>query len=141
MAQIVKRPFKVFDGIDWEKHYFETSADMVVESSARKFVTAAEKTKLENFSTEIDNDYYTLRFPNGIIMQSSWATADSGGEQYVTFKYAFPHKCLNVICVSSWQSGCSGDGAINLIGFPTKTNFAATNPGQGRKIHWLAIGY
>ena len=41
MAQIVKRPFKVFDGIDWQNHYFETSADMVVESSARKFVTAA----------------------------------------------------------------------------------------------------
>lgn len=133
--------YKVYNGSTFDEIMLKTLAEQVVESSARKFVTAAEKTKLENFSTEIDNDYYTLRFPNGIIIQSSWATADSGGEQYVTFKYAFPHKCLNVICVSSWQSGCSGDGAINLIGFPTKTNFASTNPGQGRKIHWLAIGY
>lgn len=133
--------YKVYNGSGFDEIMLKTLAEQVVESTARKFVTAAEKTKLESFSTEIDSDYYTLRFPNGIIIQSSWATADSGGEQYVTFKYAFPHKCLNVICVSSWQSGCSGDGAINLIGFPTKTNFAATNPGQGRKIHWLAIGY
>lgn len=133
--------YKVFNGSTFDEIMLKTLAEQVVESSARKFVTAAEKTKLESFSTEIDGDYYTLRFPNGIIIQSSWATADGGGEQYVAFKYAFPHKCLNVICVSSWQSGCSGDGAINLIGFPTKTNFASTNPGQGRKIHWLAIGY
>lgn len=133
--------YKVYNGSSFDEIMLKTLAEQVVESSARKFVTTAEKTKLENFSTEIDSDYYTLRFPNGIIIQSSWATADSGGEQYVTFKYAFPHKCLNVICVSSWQSGCSGDGAINLIGFPTKTNFATTNPGEKRKIHWLAIGY
>lgn len=133
--------YKVYNGSGFDEIMLKTLAEQVVESTARKFVTAAEKTKLESFSAEIDGDYYTLRFPNGIIIQSSWSTADSGNEQYTSFKYAFPHKCLNVLCVSSWQSGCSGDGAINLIGFPTKTNFAATNPGQGRKIHWLAIGY
>lgn len=133
--------YKVYNGSTFDEIMLKTLAEQVAESSTRKFVTAAEKTKLESFSTEIDNDYYTLRFPNGIIIQSSWATADSGSEQYVTFKYAFPNSCLNVICISSWQSGCSGDGPINLVGFPTRTNFASTNPGQGRKIHWLAIGY
>lgn len=140
MAQ-KKATYKVYNGSNFDEIMLKTLAEQVVESSVRKFVTAAEKTKLENFSTEIEDDYYTLKFPNGIIMQSSWNTASSSSEQYVTFKYAFPHKCLNVICVSSWQSGCSGDGAINLVGFPTKTNFTTTNPGQGRKIHWLAIGY
>lgn len=141
MAQIIKRACKSFNGVDWDKHYFETSADQIIESVLRKFVTSDEKTKLESFSTEIDGTYYTLRFPNGIIIQSSWSTADSANEQYTSFKYAFPNACLNVLCVSGWQSGCSGDGAINLIGFPTKTNFATTNPGEKRKIHWLAIGY
>ncbi|WP_251860386.1 hypothetical protein [Clostridium sp. Marseille-Q2269] len=30
MAQTIKRPFKTFNGTDWDKHYFETSEDMIV---------------------------------------------------------------------------------------------------------------
>lgn len=29
MAQIIKRPFKSFNGVDWDEHYFKTSADQV----------------------------------------------------------------------------------------------------------------
>ena len=29
MAQTIKRPFRSFNGTDWDKHYFETSADQV----------------------------------------------------------------------------------------------------------------
>ncbi len=29
MSEIIKRPFRSFNGTDWDKHYFETSADQV----------------------------------------------------------------------------------------------------------------
>lgn len=29
MSQIIKRPFKSFNGYDWDKHYFETSPDQI----------------------------------------------------------------------------------------------------------------
>ncbi|MGJ0908841.1 hypothetical protein CF065_18915 [Clostridium sporogenes] len=31
MAQIIKRPFKTFNGSDWNTHYFQTSEDMIVD--------------------------------------------------------------------------------------------------------------
>lgn len=34
MAQIVKRPFRTFNGTEWEDHYFKTSEDQVVPQEA-----------------------------------------------------------------------------------------------------------
>lgn len=48
MAQIIKRPFRSFNGTDWDEHYFKTSADQVVEDTSHKFCTQVEKDNYYN---------------------------------------------------------------------------------------------
>lgn len=37
MAEIIKRPFRTFNGTEWEDHYFKTSEDQVVPQEATVF--------------------------------------------------------------------------------------------------------
>lgn len=48
MAQIIKRPFRTFNGTDWDKHYFETSADQVIQDATHRFITDIERTNWGN---------------------------------------------------------------------------------------------
>lgn len=43
-AEIIKKgKYRVFNGVDYETVYLQTSADQVIESESKKFVSQAEK--------------------------------------------------------------------------------------------------
>lgn len=88
MASIIKRPFKTFNGTDWDTHHFETDAGQVIVSSgvtADQFLN--EKILGVTLSTDVvasTNDA-TLRFDKALgsmVTSSTYASLNSNG----TFK-------------------------------------------------------
>lgn len=83
MAQTIKRPFKTFNGVDWDKHYFETSEDMIVGFLPQNIT---------------DNGY--KKFPGGLIVQwgVKYFNISNGFEMgRVDYPIAFPTQCYAVI--------------------------------------------
>ena len=100
MAQIIKRPFKSFNGTDWDKHYFETSADQVIQDATHRFVSDAEKANWNTGSvTKIDEFHYKILFPNGL--KAYYAVIDISTNNSLTVTYPsglFTQFALPIIC-------------------------------------------
>ncbi len=72
MGSTIKRPFRTFNGSDWDTHYFETSEDQIV----------------TGFNQDMNAARGYKKFPGGQIHQFGYAdlTTDSSGIAQVQIK-------------------------------------------------------
>ncbi len=72
MSEIIKRPFRSFNGTDWDKHYFDTSADQVkyTESDGSETELQAKIEKI-NDNLEFLNYGYAM-YPDKSIHHATW---------------------------------------------------------------------
>lgn len=137
MAQIIKRPFKTFNGSDWNTHYFQTSEDMI-------------KEQVQSLNT---TGYRKL--PGGLILQWGYYLTPAGGsngvDRGVYYKIIsglkFPIAFSKRICsinVTPNNARCWGFGADNgnLEGFNLGcSNVITADTNNNVYLFWRAIGY
>lgn len=77
---VIKKPFKNYNGVDWDKLFFETSEDQITEGWLQK-------------TKDGTNDYCYRKLPGGLIMQwgSYGATSNANGiiDNLITLPVAF----------------------------------------------------
>jgi hypothetical protein len=67
MAQI-KSTFKRFNGVDYDTHFFVTTADLIVETDTKKVLTSNERTAISTYLTTFNDDNELLKLDNqGLI--------------------------------------------------------------------------
>ncbi|SHI89827.1 hypothetical protein SAMN05444401_1722 [Clostridium amylolyticum] len=135
MAQTIKRPFRSFNGTDWDKHYFETSEDMLVNA------------------TQSLAEIGYRKLPGGLILQWGWyvlpETNINGLTGYTaTLPISFPNKPLNLSATISHFGDTHNiakeiEIAANAV---TKSQIGlrwvqnGTPPAGQISINWIAIG-
>lgn len=152
MAQTIKRPFKSFNGTDWDVHHFETSADVVklatgiagLTGDNAQAILQALKNYVDTHKSSGDHDsrYYIknswisskaesgyIKFPNGIIVQWGSArptvVASSWFDAVITYPMAFPNMACAIISnVNSFDYSTNMISAIN-------SQFAGTSNSGG----------
>ncbi|WP_035293760.1 hypothetical protein [Clostridium sp. KNHs214] len=131
VTKIIKRPFQIRIPGGWEKHYFETSEDMIV-----------------NIIQSLETTGYR-KLPGGLILQFGQGLARFVGgasgyvsERDVVFPVAFQSRAYFIIpsCnnITAYPSGSQpGSG-----GYKTgcKLLFRSTG-GADSEYQWFAIGY
>lgn len=132
MAQIIKRAFKSFNGVDWDKHYFETSADQVTQDSTHRFVTDDEKNRIFTPDKNLSDKGY-VALPNGFILQWGISTANNPAV-WTAFPKAFSTKCLALQLTEKQGNHGISINAINTYGFEGLSSGLAN-------IYWFALGY
>ncbi|WP_027640100.1 hypothetical protein [Clostridium cadaveris] len=103
MAQVIKRAFKSFNGIDWDKHYFENSADQIKMGDGR---TVEELLKdVTNYKvSEADNVVFILAGGIKAYLINGWCGNNSSS------KTIFPSglfKTIIGVASSTWVPGAN----------------------------------
>ena len=133
MSQIIKRPFKSFNGYDWDQHYFETSADQVVEDSSHRFITDNEKNKIFSPEKKYSPSSGYVKLANGLIIQWGVNTATSPA-RWIAYPISYPNNGFSVQCC-----GIQGKYGIT-INAQNNSGFEALYSGSA-DFYWVSIGY
>jgi len=68
---LIKSTFKRWNGTEWDIHYFETSADIVQETTSFKVLTSAERTKISDHLTTFNAANKLLRLDGSGLIPTS----------------------------------------------------------------------
>lgn len=159
---IIKRPFRVKTVDGYDTHHFETSADMVIQDSTRRFVTDTEKSTwngkapgshkhpesdITNAAQYLSSTGYR-KLPGGLILQWGTITVNEPCDGKWSKNYNFPLAFPNLV-IGAWGSyNISGNDVGNIT---TRTRpevpggFDFYKPlSGGNIIYWVtyfALGY
>lgn len=132
MGGIIRRPFRSFNGTDWDKHYFENEAAQV------KF------TKEDGTETTVQDELTELN-DNLSFIQHGKATQvlEVAGESSSTYHIAFPSAFKLPPTVVA-TIGSANSGEISVINV-NETGFEALITNRGKlpytySISWAAFG-
>jgi hypothetical protein len=81
MAQQIKSTFKRFNGVDYDTHFFVTTADLIIETDTKKVLTSAERTAISTYLTTFNDDDKLLKLDSSGLIPVSLIP---GGLDYLT---------------------------------------------------------
>lgn len=139
MGSTFKRPFRSFNGTDWDIHYFDTSEDMIKSGWVQKAAT----------TTDQNNCY--RKFPGGMIEQfgqlSVQTASNKNLDTVITLPMAYPvygpiYADAYVLSGNTWQAiylDCicqrQDKGAFRVV------NVSGLDASALYELHWWCTGY
>lgn len=131
MGSIIKRPFRTFNGVDWDTHYFDTSEDMIKSGWTQSQAEFSAYRKLPGG--------FILQFgktQSVVVPSAGYITPD------ITYPIAFPNKVCSVqltLYNTNWRGRVQHrDGSSNAKAAVVVNE---VNAGEYVQVQWFALGY
>ncbi len=110
MGTIIKRPFKTFNGIDWDEHHFVTEADLIIDLAKRTETGVRQDGLAENGARA-----NLIEIGNEMALYTDYCEFPVTSAAMRTREYTIPPIIANQIdyavshvFVSCWQDGTWG---------------------------------